>query len=147
SRIEIELAVHTIKIIKGAVHHADDVRRFIRDKGVALHVPEDWYGDAARIVIQRKSVDFIKPRLAIHEIGDRVLIDIIQRPSFLKHQRINDAEGNNVFKVFQLTEYERAVSPRAGKRHIEMIATSLSLEVAFAMRAGAAIFCHPVAED
>ena len=59
---------------------------------------------------------------------------------------MNDRHGDNIFKVLQLAEDQRAVSPWAGERHIEMVTAGLGLETARATGRRSAVTRDPVAE-
>ena len=70
----------------------------------------------------------------------------IEHPAVLAHMIMDHINADCVLKPLQCAENERAVSPGAGERNIEVIAASFRLEPGITRWSGAPIRRDPVAE-
>jgi Na+(H+)/acetate symporter ActP len=141
----IEVVLRSRQPVEGRIEHADDFRGFVGDDRVSLLVPEDGNRDPAGITWIGLHID-LPERFGTEQMVDGATDLVLELPAFRQHQRIDDRDGNQVLKLFQFAEDQRAVRPGAGKRHVEVIAPGLRLEAAFAGGAGRTVGGDPVAE-
>src|SRR6185437_3363426 len=119
---------------EGAVEHADDIGRFVVDDGALLLVPQDRHAGAPVGVRIGALIDLIGEARAGQRVG------LGKGPALLQHERLDEADRDDVFQALQQAEQQRAVAPRAGERQIEVIAS------AGGGKSGAAVGGDPVAE-
>ena len=134
------------QLIKGAVEHADDLGALVAHDGLALFVPEDRHGDAAREIGIGTGIDVAGIGQAKEGIASGAGEVIIKGPAFAQHIGVYDRHADVILQPLQLAEDQRAMCPRAGIADIEVIAARFCLEPAVAAGAGAAVGGHPVAK-
>lgn len=126
-RIKIEIGARP-DTVEGRIEHADDLRRFVGDDGLLFLVPQDRNGDATAVIRFRLQIDLVKAPEAVEVVGMLVVED----PAFGEHERTDDRHADHVRQPLEAAEDQRAVRPRTGERHIEMIAAGFGLEATFA---------------
>ena len=75
------------QLVEGRVEHADDLRTFVRDDGVALLVPQDRHGDATGIIGVDLGIDLPEQVLAEHGVAGRAFIGPETPAGFVGHLR------------------------------------------------------------
>ncbi|MNY24419.1 hypothetical protein D3C86_1581310 [compost metagenome] len=70
---------------------------------------------------------------------------LVEGPAVFQHQPADHRHIDQAFQAFELAQDQRAVGPRTGEGHVEMIATGLGRKAADTARARLAIGGHPVA--
>ena len=65
--------------------------------------------------------------------GKNFIYRFIEVPSVAAHEVVHDVNGNDVLQALELPHDQGAVGPRAGQRHVQMVATALRLKAAAAI--------------
>ena len=122
--LRVQVNVGSAPLIPLRVQHADDLGRFVVDRGVCLLVPKQRYGYAIAEIGLGELVG-IRQEL---EPVDRVGLIGKEPPATLIPDRINRSHRDHVFEALQLPPDDRPGSPRAGVTHVQVVTTGLCLE-------------------
>src|SRR5690606_2982581 len=76
-------------------------------------------------------------------IGARV---VAEAPAFIAQYRLDHRDADHVLQLLEPAPDQRARSPRADQRHVQMVAAGLGGESAIAGRTRAAVWRDPAAE-
>ncbi len=115
------------------------------DDGRALLVPQHRHGGAPAVARIGQRVELVEVGDAVDRVRHHALARR-ERPSVLRHQPVRHRQADHALQPLEAAEDERAVGPRAGERHVEVIAAGLGLEAALARRPRCAVRRDPVAE-
>ena len=101
------------------------------------------HGDAAGIGGIGLGVDLVQEIEAVKRVARGAILGQ-ECPAVLAHEMVHDRDRDDVFELLQLAEDQRAVCPRTGERHVEMVAAGLRLEAARAALGRFAVGRDPV---
>ena len=97
-RIRIEIRGVAGQRIKGAVEHADDVRRFVADDGLLLQVPEQRHRHPAAVIGLGVGVEL--PVVVIAVVRLRIgAIFVTVGPTLVQHVRVHHADADQRFQT------------------------------------------------
>ena len=116
---------------------------FVVDDPLGLFVPQGRYGDFAGVMRITRAIGLVQIVKAIdlvrRTIGKRGIV--LERPAFLAQARYSNRYADGAGKFLQSQIDLRAMRPRAGIGHVEVIAPGFGFE------AGRAVGGDPVAEN
>src|SRR5262249_1547765 len=144
-RRRIIVRPHVGEAAEGAVEHADDLGRLVVDDGAALPIPQRRHADAAAVARIGAQIDLGELAGTVHAVrngaGARP-----EPPAVRTVERLEHRHRDHVFEPLEHAHDYGAMRPRAGQRHVEMVAPARGGKAAFTGRAGAAALRHPVAK-
>ena len=103
------------------------------DDGSALLVPQHRHRHPPAVGGIRLGVELVDVGDAVDRVGHHALARL-ECPPVLCHQPVRHRHTDHAFEPLEGAEDQRAVGPRAGERHVEVIAAWLGLEAALAGR-------------
>ena len=109
---------------EGAVEHPADVVLGVVDDPARFLVPEDGDGDAAVKSRIGRAVGLGEEFEAVDRIV-AVARAVAEGPTALVAHRIDHGHADDVFQPLQMPDDDRATSPRAGERNVEVITICL----------------------
>ena len=109
------------KRVEGPVQHHQNVRRLVVDDPSRLRVPEDRNRDPAVERRVARGVGLRQEIPAVERIPRRAA-NLPKRPAPRVAERVDDRHPDRVLEALQPPQDHRPVGPRAGERHVEVIA-------------------------
>ncbi len=118
---------------------------FVIDDGLRVLVPQHRNSRTAVIVrigtgIELMQVPAVEQRIGYHPLALR------KRPALLCHQPMRHRHRHDLFQTLQRPHDQRAMRPRTGQRHIQVIAPGRGREPVMPGRPGTPGRRHPIAE-
>nr|GFA76659.1 hypothetical protein [Tanacetum cinerariifolium] len=142
-RFRIQIQMIAGQVIERRVEHADDFRRLVADDAVQLLVPQHWHGDPACVVRGVGQITLVHERVTVERIPGGAGLRV-EGPAVFAHQPTDDRDVDQALKALEFAHDQRAMRPRTGQRHIQVVAAGFGFEAAFARRAGASVGGDPV---
>ena len=133
-------------LVEGRIEHADDFGAFVRHDRLALLVPQDRHGHAARHFRIGLEVDVARKWQVVKLIAGRPREIRVERPAVAQHVGMHNRHADMRLELLELAEHEGAVRPWAGIADIEVIPSGFRRKPTFARRTSTAVSGDPVAE-